>query len=132
MRIPSQDTEKTPSSSAAAATNFANNGRKAPSSNGGGAAHRPVQVWFVLPFRLLCQICLALPLAGLVACLLVAVVFQFGDIQETACKVSEPRSAQFCLFNFMIHNLPGGRCFGKTNFPYNYLSSSCDAMRHFL
>ena len=45
-------------------------------------------MWFVLPFRLLCQICLTLPLTGLVACLLIAVVFQFGDIQETACKVS--------------------------------------------
>ena len=42
----------------------------------------------MVPFRLLCQICLALPLAGLVACLLMAVVFQFGDIQETACQVS--------------------------------------------
>ena len=78
---PIQDTEK--------ATSTANNGCKASSSAGAAAAtHRPVQVWFVLPFRLLCQICLTLPLAGLVACLLIAVVFQFGDIQETACKVS--------------------------------------------
>ena len=72
-----------------AATNAANNGCKAsPSAGAAAATHRPVQVWFVLPFRLLCQICLTLPLAGLVACLLIAVVFQFGDIQETACKVS--------------------------------------------
>jgi hypothetical protein len=51
------------------------------------AVSRPVRVWFVVQFRLLCQICLVLPLAGLVACLIVAVIFQFGDIQETACKV---------------------------------------------
>ena len=82
---PIQDKEK----ASVAATNAANNGCKAsPSAGAAAATHRPVQVWFVLPFRLLCQICLTLPLAGLVACLLIAVVFQFGDIQETACKVS--------------------------------------------
>ena len=43
----------------------------------------------MVPFRLLCQVCVALPLAGLVACLAVAVAFQFADIQETACKVRE-------------------------------------------
>ena len=65
----------------------ASNGSSSGGAGGGAGQHRPVQVWFVVPFRLLCQICLALPLAGLVACLLMAVVFQFGDIQETACQV---------------------------------------------
>lgn len=46
-----------------------------------------VQIWYCIHFMRLCQICLAMPLIGLVACLLIAVIFQFGDIQETACKV---------------------------------------------
>ena len=46
------------------------------------------EVWVDLPFRTLCKICLATPLLGLVACLCVAVIFQFAHIQETACKVS--------------------------------------------
>ena len=46
-----------------------------------------VQIWYCVHFMRLCQICLAMPLIGLVACLLIAVIFQFGDIQETACKV---------------------------------------------
>jgi hypothetical protein len=35
----------------------------------------------------LCEICLAMPLVGLVACLVIALLFQFEHIQETACKV---------------------------------------------
>ena len=58
-----------------------------------GAPHRQlapsVQIWYCVHFMRLCQICLAMPLVGLVACLLMAVIFQFGDIQETACKVRE-------------------------------------------
>ena len=46
------------------------------------------QVWYAVQFRRLCQLCLVMPLIGLVGCLLVACAFQFGDIQETACKVS--------------------------------------------
>ena len=46
------------------------------------------QVWYAVQFRRLCQICLVMPLIGLVGCLCIACVFQFGDIQETACKVS--------------------------------------------
>ena len=89
------------------AATTANNGCKSattPSSAAAPAAatHRPVQVWFVLPFRLLCQICLTLPLAGLVACLLIAVVFQFGDIQETACKVSTHSTWEGVLDLFLI------------------------------
>jgi len=45
------------------------------------------QVWYAVQFRRLCQLCLVMPLIGLVGCLLVACAFQFGDIQETACKV---------------------------------------------
>ena len=45
------------------------------------------QVWYAVQFRRLCQICLVMPLIGLVGCLVVACAFQFGDIQETACKV---------------------------------------------
>ena len=46
------------------------------------------QVWYAVQFRRLCQLCLVMPLIGLVGCLLVACAFQFGDIQETACKVT--------------------------------------------
>ena len=46
------------------------------------------QVWYCVQFRRLCQICLVMPLIGLVGCLCIACIFQFGDIQETACKVS--------------------------------------------
>lgn len=49
---------------------------------------KPVRIWYCVQFRRLCQICLAMPLIGLVSCFLIAVLFQFGDIQETACKVS--------------------------------------------
>merc|ERR1712038_2120794 len=50
--------------------------------------HQPqFQVWYAVQFRRLCQICLVMPLIGLVGCLIVACAFQFGDIQETACKV---------------------------------------------
>lgn len=45
------------------------------------------QVWFRMQFRTVCEICLAMPLVGLVACLIVALLFQFDHIQETACKV---------------------------------------------
>lgn len=45
------------------------------------------RVWVRFSFRQLCQICLAMPLVGLVVCLLIAVIFQFEHIQETACKV---------------------------------------------
>lgn len=58
---------------------------------GGGAGAGPqvggTEVWVDIPFRTLCKICLATPLLGLVACLAVAVIFQFEHIQETACKV---------------------------------------------
>lgn len=46
-----------------------------------------LQVWYCVQFRRLCQLCLITPLIGLVGCLCIACVFQFGDIQETACKV---------------------------------------------
>ena len=49
---------------------------------------QPFQVWYCVQFRRLCQLCLVMPLIGLVGCLCIACVFQFGDIQETACKVS--------------------------------------------
>ena len=56
--------------------------------------HQPeFQVWYAVQFRRLCQICLVMPLIGLVGCLIVACAFQFGDIQETACKV-----------NLVLHN----------------------------
>eukprot|EP00094_Tigriopus_californicus_P006057 TCALIF_05833-PA protein Name:"Similar to CG7990 Post-GPI attachment to proteins factor 2-like (Drosophila melanogaster)" AED:0.06 eAED:0.06 QI:0/0.75/0.8/1/0.75/0.8/5/515/362 len=45
------------------------------------------RIWVRFSFRQLCQICLAMPLVGLVVCLLIAVIFQFEHIQETACKV---------------------------------------------
>ena len=48
-----------------------------------------VQVWYCVQFRRLCQLCLAMPLLGLVGCLIVACIFQFADIQETACKVGK-------------------------------------------
>jgi len=44
-------------------------------------------VWFCMKFRTLAEICLMMPLLGLVACLIVALLFQFEHIQETACKV---------------------------------------------
>ncbi len=46
------------------------------------------RIWYCVQFRRLCEICLAMPLVGLVACLAIALVFQFEHIQETACKVS--------------------------------------------
>jgi hypothetical protein len=46
------------------------------------------KVWFRIKFRTVCEICLVMPLVGLVACLLIALAFQFEHIQETACKVS--------------------------------------------
>ena len=45
-------------------------------------------VWFRMQFRTVCEICVLMPLLGLVACLIVALIFQFEHIQETACKVS--------------------------------------------
>ena len=45
-------------------------------------------VWFRMQFRTVCEICVLMPLLGLVACLIVALLFQFDHIQETACKVS--------------------------------------------
>merc|ERR1712029_185742 len=45
------------------------------------------QTWYRLPFRQLCEFCLAMPLIGLLICFVIACLFQFGDIQETACKV---------------------------------------------
>ena len=44
-------------------------------------------VWFCMKFRTLAEICLLMPLLGLAACLIVALLFQFEHIQETACKV---------------------------------------------
>ena len=48
-----------------------------------------LQVWYCVQFRRLCQLCLITPLIGLLGCLCIACIFQFGDIQETACKVIE-------------------------------------------
>ena len=45
------------------------------------------QIWYCVQFRRLCQLCLVMPLIGLLGCLCIACIFQFGDIQETACKV---------------------------------------------
>jgi len=45
------------------------------------------QIWFCVKFRRLCEVCLAMPLIGLVTCLAIAVIFQFEHIHETACKV---------------------------------------------
>jgi len=44
-------------------------------------------VWFCMQFRTVCEICVLMPLIGLVACLIVGLIFQFEHIQETACKV---------------------------------------------
>ena len=57
--------------------------------------NQELQVWYCVQFRRLCQLCLIMPLIGLVGCLIVACVFQFGDIQETACKVSTLQN--FCV-----------------------------------
>lgn len=59
-----------------------------PLKNGNEKQQQPQQVWFRMQFRTVCEICLAMPLVGLVACLIVALLFQFDHIQETACKVS--------------------------------------------
>ena len=48
-----------------------------------------LQVWYCVQFRRLCQLCLITPLIGLLGCLCIACIFQFGEIQETACKVIE-------------------------------------------
>ena len=48
---------------------------------------RDSNVWFRMQFRTLAEICLLMPLIGLLACLIVALLFQFEHIQETACKV---------------------------------------------
>ena len=48
---------------------------------------RDKNVWFRMQFRTLAEICLLMPLLGLAACLIVALIFQFEHIQETACKV---------------------------------------------
>ena len=48
---------------------------------------RAENVWFRMRFRTLAEICLCMPLIGLLACLIVALIFQFEHIQETACKV---------------------------------------------
>jgi len=45
--------------------------------------------WFAVSLHWLCKVSLAAPLGGLAACLVVSLVFQFYDIQETWCKVSE-------------------------------------------
>ena len=52
--------------------------------------------WYKLTFRSMCEFCLAMPLVGLLLCLTIACLFQFGDIQETACKVRKV----FHLFSF--------------------------------
>jgi len=43
--------------------------------------------WYRLSFRKVCEFCLAMPLIGLLLCFVIACLFQFGDIQETACRV---------------------------------------------
>ena len=50
---------------------------------------KELQVWYCVQFRRLCQFCVITPLIGLVGCLSIACILQFGDIQETACKVSK-------------------------------------------
>ena len=45
-------------------------------------------VWLRIQFRTICEICVSMPLIGLVACFIVSMIFQFEHIQETACKVS--------------------------------------------
>ena len=54
-------------------------------------------VWFRMQFRTLAEICLLMPLIGLLACLIVALIFQFEHIQETACKVRLFRAFFFDL-----------------------------------
>jgi len=44
-------------------------------------------VWLRIQFRTVCEICVSMPLIGLVACFIVSMIFQFEHIQETACKV---------------------------------------------
>jgi len=44
-------------------------------------------VWLRIKFRTVCEICVSMPLIGLVACFIVSMIFQFEHIQETACKV---------------------------------------------
>lgn len=44
-------------------------------------------VWLRIQFRTICEICVSMPLIGLVACFIVSMIFQFEHIQETACKV---------------------------------------------
>ena len=56
--------------------------------------------WYKLTFRSMCEFCLAMPLVGLLLCLTIACLFQFGDIQETACKVRK-------VFIFFILILEG-------------------------
>jgi hypothetical protein len=56
------------------------------------------QVWYAIQFRRLCQLCLVMPLIGLVGCLIIACIFQFSDIQETACKVR----TFVTIFNYVI------------------------------
>ena len=60
------------------------------SSSSPAAACDPTSTsWYKLTFRSMCEFCLAMPLVGLLLCLTIACLFQFGDIQETACKVRE-------------------------------------------
>lgn len=54
------------------------------SSNGN---NKQEKVWYCIQFRKLCEICLTMPLIGLMACLIIALIFQFEHIQETACRV---------------------------------------------
>jgi len=70
----------TAASAAAAAAAAPNNQQQLPQQH--------QQVWYSLPFRTVCELCLAMPIFGLLGCLLIACLFQFGDIQETACKVT--------------------------------------------
>jgi len=44
-------------------------------------------VWLRIQFRTICEICVSMPLIGLVSCFIVSMIFQFEHIQETACKV---------------------------------------------
>ncbi len=69
-----------------------------------GQEERQSRVWFALSFRKIGEVCLAMPLVGLVACFLIAVIFQFGDIQETACKVRMTR-----VSNPSVVNCNGGK-----------------------
>ena len=52
------------------------------------SSENKISCWFDIKLRTVCEFAVAMPLGGMVICLITALMFQFEHIQETACKVS--------------------------------------------